>query len=170
MSATLNPVQPARGAVTTADLHVLVPQDEKPRNYAYDPPDGTPRLNARHAPQGVPVHDARRHAAEFALDRKGFALVRHHSAVRDVWDEDEVRRVYYPKAERLIREATGADRVFVFDHTLRRRVPGTDDGTAGLQRQPVTRVHADQTLKSGPQRARDLLPDDHRAGRPGLGA
>lgn len=143
-----------------ADLQFLVRSGEKPRTYAFDPPDGGPRSNARYAPQRVPVADARRHAASFALDREGFAFVQHASAVRDFWDEDEVRGVYYPEAERLIREATGADRVFVFDHTLRRRVPEADDRAFGLPRQPATRVHVDQTLNSGPQRVRDLLPNE----------
>ena len=145
---------------TQADLQFLVPQADKPHTYAFDPPGGGPRSNARYAPHRVPIHDARRNAASFALDREGFASVQHASAVRDFWDEDEVRHVYYSEAERLIRDATGADRVFVFDHTLRRRVPDADDRAPGLPRQPATRVHVDQTLKSGPQRVRDLLPDE----------
>jgi muconolactone delta-isomerase len=45
----------------------------------------------------------------------------------------------------------------VFDHTLRRRADGVQDRTAGLPRQPATRVHVDQTVASGPQRVRDIL-------------
>ena len=153
----------ARRLAVEADLQFLVPGAEKPYTYAFDPPGGGPRSNARYAPQRVAIEDARRHAAEFALDREGFAFVQHDSAVRDFWDEDEIRQVYYPEAERLIREATGADRVFVFDHTLRRRVPEVEDRATGLPRQPATRVHVDQTLKSGAQRVRDLLPDEAEA-------
>jgi hypothetical protein len=143
-----------------AELQFLVRSSEKPRTYTFDPPDGGLRSNAHYAPQRVRISDARRDAAAFTLDREGFAFVQHASAVRDFWNEDEVRQVYYPEAERLIREHTGADRVFVFDHTLRRRVPEAEDRAAGLPRQPATRVHVDQTLKSGPQRVRDLLPDE----------
>ena len=46
------------------------------------------------------------------------------NAVKDFYDEDELRRVYYLEAERLVAEATGASRVLVFDHTIRRRVVG----------------------------------------------
>ena len=65
--------------------------------------------------------------SEMDLDRQGFALVEQRTAVRDFWDDDEVRRVYYPEAERFIAELTGASRVFIFDHLQRRRVPGLQD-------------------------------------------
>jgi hypothetical protein len=48
----------------------------------------------------------------------------------------------------------------VFDHTIRRRVPGATDRTTGIPRQPVPRVHNDYTVKSGPQRVRELLGDE----------
>lgn len=96
----------------------------------------------------------------FSLDREGFAVTRHRSAVQDFWDEDEIRRVYYREAERIVAKATGAERVFVFDHTLRRRVRDADDRAPGVPRQPATRVHVDHTAKSGPQRVRDLLEDE----------
>ena len=61
--------------------------------------------------------------------------------MHDFYDEDELRRVYYAEAERLIAEATGASKVFVFDHTVRRRVQGVDDRAPGAPRQPATSVH-----------------------------
>ena len=73
------------------------------------------------------------------------------------YDDTEVRRTYYAEAEHVLAEATGARRVFVFDHTVRRRVLGVDDRAPGTPRQPATRVHVDHTAKSGPQRVRDLL-------------
>jgi hypothetical protein len=92
-----------------------------------------------------------------ALDGEGLAVVEHRSAVKDFYDEDELRRVYYPEAERLVAEATGANRVLVFDHTIRRRVRGGVDRAPGTPGQPVTSVHNDYTVKSGPQRVRDLM-------------
>jgi hypothetical protein len=50
--------------------------------------------------------------------------------------------------------------VVVFDHTIRRRIPGAVERTKGIPRQPVPRVHNDYTVKSGPQRVRDLLGDE----------
>ena len=67
---------------------------------------------------------------DISLDREGFAVLHNASAVQDFWDEDEVRRVYYPEVQRVIAEATGASKVFIFDHTLRRRVRGAADRVA----------------------------------------
>jgi hypothetical protein len=143
-----------------AELSYLVPMAERPRNYTYDPPAGAPPVNTTHEMHRVPVHDLRPIASEIALDREGFALLTHETAVRDFWDDDEVRGIYYPEAERAIAAATGATRVFIFDHTRRRRVLGANDRVPGLPRQPATRVHVDHTARSGPQRVRDLLGDE----------
>ena len=142
-----------------AELNYLAPMSERPRNYTYEPPPGTPRSNVVAEPHKVVIRDARPIASGLSLDREGFALVRQKSKVRDFYDDDEVRGVYYPEAEAAIKEATGADRVFIFDHTVRRRVPGAEDRRDGL-RQPVARVHVDHTDRSGPQRVRDLIPDE----------
>jgi hypothetical protein len=93
------------------------------------------------------------------LDSEGFELLRHKSAVKNFYDDGEVRSIYCPEAEQALKEVTGADRVFIFDHTVRRRVPGAEDRRVG-PRQPATRVHVDHTARSGPQRVRDLLPDE----------
>lgn len=143
-----------------AELNYLAPTTERPRTYTYLPPEGTPPSTAMPEPHTMVVSDLRPILGEISLDREGFDLVRHRSAVRDFWDEEEVKRVYYPEVERLLKEVTGADRVFVFDATVRRRVPGVADRWGGGPRQPVPRVHVDHTERSGPQRVRDLLPDE----------
>ena len=143
-----------------AALHYLTPMAERPRVYTYDPPPGVPRASGEHEPHIVPVRSLRPIAADLSLDREGFALIGHTSAVRDFYDEDEVKRVYYPEAAKAIAEATGASRVHIFDHTVRRRVPGVLDRAPGTPRQPATRVHVDHTAKSGAQRVRDFFADE----------
>src|SRR5882724_12219360 len=143
----------------TADLNYLADPLDRPRTYAFEPPSGEPKSNIVPEPHSVPIHDIRPIGDTVSLDHEGFALVRQTSSVKDFYDENEVRSIYYPEAERLIKEATGADRVFVFDHTVRKRVQGAADRDGGL-RQPVARVHVDHTEKSGPQRVRDLIPDE----------
>jgi hypothetical protein len=143
-----------------AELNYTAPTTEKLRNYTYEPPEGVARSNSAREAHRVPIHSVRPIASDISLDREGFAVLHHASEVQDFYNEDELRRVYYGEAERLIAEATGASKVFVFDHTLRRRVPGVDDRAPGAPRQPSSGVHVDHTAKSGPQRVRDFFGDE----------
>jgi hypothetical protein len=141
-------------------LNYLAPMAERPMNLAYDPLTGGPRSTGVSEAYRMTIYDVRPVAARLSLDSEGLALVRHNTAVRDFYDENELRRVYYPEAERFVAEVTGATRVLVFDHTVRRRVGGGVDRSAGTPRQPVTVVHNDYTIKSGPQRVRDLMGEE----------
>lgn len=137
-----------------ASFNYLVPMAEKPVAYTYEPPPGIPQRNAQYAPHRLAVRDGRRFAAGLSLDREGFLLAAHETAVTDFYDDAEVVRVYYPEVERLMRETTGAEKVVIFDHTVR---SGPDRRGRDDVREPVRRVHNDYTEKSGPQRVRDLL-------------
>ena len=149
----------AASSFVTADLNYLAPPLDRPRTYTFEPPSGEPKSNIVPEPHSLAIHDIRPISETVSLDLEGFALVRQKSSVKDFYDEDEIKNVYYPEAERLIKAATGADRVFIFDHTVRKRVQGVADRDGGL-RQPVARVHVDHTEKSGPQRVRDLIPGE----------
>jgi hypothetical protein len=130
---------------------------DKPHTYTYEPPAGVPRSNIVTENHVVPIHDMRPIGADASLEREGFALIEAPTALDDFYDDEKLRRVYYPESERLIAEATGARRVVIFDHTIRRREWGVEDRTPGIPRQPVTRIHGDYTEISGPQRVRDLM-------------
>ncbi len=114
------------------------------------------RSGATPDPRRVVIHNGRPHAGEFALERDGFRFVRHDTKMADFYDEDEIRRVYYPEMEALIKAESGCRRVHVFDHTL--RTADDDIRESKKIREVVRRVHNDYTEKSGPQRVRDLLP------------
>jgi hypothetical protein len=60
--------------------------------------------------------------------------------------------------EAFVRETVGAFRVHAFDHNLRSSDKEMTRGTP-IQ-DPVWLVHNDYTEDSGPQRVRDLLPDE----------
>lgn len=143
-----------------AELNYLAPLAERARTYAYELQSEGAKTNVVPEPHTLPVHDARPVAGSISLDVEGFELVRQKSAVKNFYDDEEVRRVYYPEAELLLKDITGASRVFIFDHTVRKRVEGLVDDSSKSLRQPVGRVHVDHTAKSGPQRVRDLIPDD----------
>jgi hypothetical protein len=131
--------------------------------YAYDPPEGQKRSNIVLDERPVTVADARPIASTLSVDVQGFQLLGHKTAVRDFWDEAQTLALGHPEAAEIVRSATGASRVVVYDHTLRRRITGAEDRSAGTPRQPATRVHVDQTVRSGPQRVRDLMGDQAEA-------
>jgi hypothetical protein len=106
----------------------------------------------------VPIHDARPLIKDLSLDREGFALVRNRTAVLNFYNEEEVRAVYYPEVERLVKEATGATKVVVFAHDVRSPVHAKA-GVKGV-REPVAPVHNDYTIKSGPEHVRELMDAD----------
>ena len=144
----------------TAELNYLAPTSGKPRTYAFDPPPGQPKSTNLPEPHQIPIFDGRLIAKNFSLDREGFELVRHPTAVKNFYDEGEIKRVYYPAVEAFMRAALKADRVVIFDHTVRKRVDGAADIRGGGPRQPATRVHVDQTLTSGPNRVREHVPEE----------
>ena len=144
----------------TAPLRYLEPTREKPRSLEYDPPPGVPRTTAVYREHTVEIRDVRPVASTLSLEHEGFQLLTAPTSVRNFEDETAIRTRYYAETISLLEELTGASRVVVFDHTVRRRVPGATDRSTGIPRQPVPRVHNDYTVKSGPQRVRDLLGDE----------
>ena len=143
-----------------AGLLYIEPASAKPRSLEYEPPPGVPRTTAVYREHQVTIRDVRPIAATLSLDSEGFQFLQAPTRVRNFSAGDEITTRYYGETIALLHEVTGASRVVVFDHTIRRRVPGASDRTSGLPRQPVPRVHVDYTVKSGPQRVRDLLPDE----------
>ena len=143
-----------------AELNYLAPTANKPRTYALDPPPGEPKSTALPEPHTLPIFDGRLVANGFSLDREGFELVKHPTIVRNFYDDEEVRRVYYPVVEAFLAATLKADRVVIFDHTVRKRVDGAADIRGAGPRQPATRVHVDQTIVSGANRVREHLPDE----------
>ncbi|HZO21185.1 MAG TPA: CmcJ/NvfI family oxidoreductase [Steroidobacteraceae bacterium] len=156
----MNAAVQERAASVLARLQYLEPGSEKPRSLEFEPPPGVPHTTAVYRERAVSIQDMRPIATYLSLDREGFRLLTAPSSVWDFRDENLIRARYYPEAVALIRRVAGAARVVVFDHTIRRRVPGALDRARGIPRQPVPRVHNDYTSESGPQRVRDLLAEE----------
>ena len=141
-----------------APVNYLENSAKKPVTYLYEPPVGVTIRSGRTTKHWMKIRNARRAVNELTLDRQGFAFVRHQTHVANFYDPEEVTRVYYPEVELLLKEVTGAIRVHVFDYNVRCR-PMAKRGENGA-REPVKFAHNDYTLKSGPQRVRDLLPSE----------
>ncbi|MGF6543249.1 CmcJ/NvfI family oxidoreductase [Paraburkholderia youngii] len=152
----MNDIVIEQPAVVEAALNYLVANGEKPATYAYEPPDGAPLRSGVYRTQRMNVSNARiaPPPGGLSLDRNGFELHHHASALNDFSDPTAIERVYYPESETLLKRATGAKRTVIFDHTLR---DGRTERADGV-REPVKFIHNDQTFVSGPRRVRDHLP------------
>jgi hypothetical protein len=161
-SACLSTSDERRAVV--AGLSYLAPTGERPVSYAYDPPVGVPRENCAYVLHDMPIADTRSLAEGTSIDREGFELWHAPSAVKDFFDEDAVRSVYYAEAVELALAVTGAKRAYVFDHLVRRREPQRaaltfgrrgEDGVAAAN----GRIHNDYTEASGRSRLNRILTD-----------
>jgi hypothetical protein len=139
-----------------APVNYLADLSIKPVTYNPPPGTGVPRRLGNYRDFKVRIHDTRPMVGELSLDRQAFILTHHDTAVRDFYDEQEVRTRYHAEVEALIKRETGAAKVVVFDHTVRTADRAVERGL----RAPARSVHNDYTEKSGPQRVRDLLPAD----------
>jgi len=139
-----------------ATLNYLAEGTERPVSYAYTSPSGTPPTTRRNAPHPVTIRNARPILSQLSLDQHGFVLTHQDSTVTNFYDEQEVREVYYPEVERLLKEVTGAVKVVIFDHVVR-CAPKARQGEHGV-REPARIVHNDYSFKSAPRRVRDHLP------------
>lgn len=152
----LSSVQKKPSDFVRASLTYSVDTGEKPISASVGPGGRLRQRIGVFEEHVVAIHDGRPMVGHFSLDREGFLLTDHETKVSDFYDEEEVRSVYYPEAERLVKELTGASHILIFDHTLR----SGDETTQETKqvREPVKLVHNDYTEWSGPQRVRDLLP------------
>lgn len=136
----------------------MVPMSEKPRRYLCSPPPGAAEITWRSVQQSVSVRNGRPMHSRLSLDTQGFVLRQHNTAVENFYDEEEVRAIYYSEVERMVKDLTGASAVIVFDHNVR-CTSKAEPGRTGAY-PPARFAHADYTLSSGPQHARELLPSD----------
>jgi hypothetical protein len=139
-----------------AHLSYVTPPASKLFAYEFDPPPGTQRRSTEFRQYRVRIHNARQLVMQPTLDAQGFALRRQPTRVTDFYDTAEVKAVYYGELERLVRDATGASSILIFDHTVRGDAVSNRNGTT-IQ-EPVHRVHNDYTPESGSRRVLDLLP------------
>ncbi|EXJ61402.1 uncharacterized protein A1O5_11717 [Cladophialophora psammophila CBS 110553] len=153
-----------------------VPQPEKHHvhtqlNYYKDPGDGSPpaptyvgkpeTYERPVQPLDVTIHDIRGEEKNYTLDKSGFEIYRHASIEKDFLDDAQIRANYYLETEQLLKDATGASRVLIFDHTIRRAQKDQRGSPAASPlRGPVNRVHIDQSYSAARSRVPHHLPDE----------
>ena len=150
-----------RGPVTASLKFYSPPTDgSKPFNYVEDPPAGQPQRNFSDTDLSVTINDIRGHEPSYTLDANAFqALSSIPSLEKDFTDDSHIHNVYYPEVENLLlKNVPGAQRVLIFDHTIRRADPLAS-------RSPVTRVHIDQTPSSAEARVRRHVSSEEEASK-----
>lgn len=111
----------------------------------------------------MPVQDGRPVRDEFTLDRHGFEIVEHRSAVTDFTDREEVDRVYVGEVAEFVKSYTGADRVATLGWMLRRSAAPSEHAS-----QPqAALVHNDFSVVGARERARTAY-SAHFADGPGF--
>ncbi|TMI38052.1 MAG: methyltransferase, partial [Betaproteobacteria bacterium] len=142
--------------MTAAEIVYTVDTGEKLVNETFGPNNIRRRTSGTEERHRVEIRNARNE--KVALEKNGFQLVGHETAVRDFFDPEQLKSVYYPEVEHLVKELSGAKRVVVFDYTLR---SGDEaEREAKLVREPVLSAHNDYTEWSGPQRVREVMGDE----------
>jgi len=127
-----------------------------PFNYIETPPEGQPQRNHGDFYSNVRLTDIRGKESEYNLDRDAFLVVQNvpESAEKAFVDEESIAKNYYPELEKLLLEKVpGSTQVVFFDHTIRRANPDAP-------RNPVLKVHIDQTAYSAKERVKRHLGDD----------
>src|SRR5258708_4197859 len=111
-------LRPEPGA-GTAGLRYTVDTGVKPVNETFGPNNIRRRVSGEHEVRQMTIRNGRPLAGELDLEVTGFEFVDHKTRVHDFFDLEELKRVYYPEVEALVKKVSGASRVVVFDHTLR---------------------------------------------------
>ncbi|KAH7923037.1 hypothetical protein BV22DRAFT_1130944 [Leucogyrophana mollusca] len=146
----------------SADLLYFVPPADGSRpfnNINADLKTGKRARNWEPAEHTVEIEDIRGKESEYTLDTAGFQYYRSATKHTAFANDDDIKREYYPESIQLLKELTGASKVVLFDHTVRRHRPGDHD-TDETKRQPVSQVHVDQTPASATARVHRHLPAD----------
>lgn len=107
--------------------------------------------------ENVSIRDARADLPSPNLDREGFMLVPHDSAVDDFYEDRALEEIYHGELRALLLGITGAQRVEIFDDT-RRSASLARQRETGI-REPANIVHNDYTAASGPRRRDDYLTE-----------
>ncbi|KAL0959114.1 hypothetical protein HGRIS_014410 [Hohenbuehelia grisea] len=147
---------------TTGVLRFFVGTSDGQRAYQNinaDAVTGERKTNCTKEDREVTIENLRGKESSVTLDTAGFQFYRAPAAHTSFANDEEIKNEYYPESVELIKKLTGASKVVLFDHTIRRRRPEDKEDTPD-KRQPVSQAHVDQTTPSSIARVHRHLPAD----------
>ncbi|KAF2170041.1 hypothetical protein M409DRAFT_64422 [Zasmidium cellare ATCC 36951] len=151
-----NDIPIPRGEAHSSLTFYKSPEDgATPFNYVETAPEGMPQRNYGEHTREITIQDIRGREHEFDMNVNGFGTVSGiESKEKDFTDDEAIKENYYPEVEKLLLDnVPGSNRVFIFDHTVRRSDPNA-------KRAPVNRAHIDQTTKSARMRVDYHMGDE----------
>jgi hypothetical protein len=151
----------ASETISTLNYFIAPLDGSRPYNRIYaDSTTTKPARNWTQEPHDMQIEDVRGKEELYKLDSAGFQFGREAPKHTSFLNDDEIKGEYYPESIDLIKRVTGATKVVVFDHTVRRRRPG-EAGNDPQKRQPVSAAHVDQTPAAATARVhRHLSPTE----------
>jgi hypothetical protein len=124
-----------------AELNFLADMAERPVFHAVD----MSKSNLVLEPHTVDITDARGLAEAPWLEREGFALVEHRSAVKDIYDRDLLEGLYLDEVAELIKAISGASEVRSSPGPVARYTDRTNEAKAAGAAPAARFVHTDYT-------------------------
>ncbi|TFK61300.1 hypothetical protein BDN72DRAFT_849814 [Pluteus cervinus] len=147
-------------STTTASLKFSTEPPNGDRAYVHinaDAATGKQNKNTATGDHNIVIENIRGQEHLYNLDTAGFQIGHHPANHKTFTNDVDVENEYYPESIDLIKKVTGASKVVLFDHTIRRRRPGEIDSNP-QKRQPVSLAHVDQTKKAAIARVHRHLP------------
>ena len=124
-------------------LNYCVPHGPIPLiKYISNPPPGTPWMNFDIIGYPTTVHDARNTPLEqdATLDLHAFQFLHHPALEKEFNSQEDISERYYKEVEQLVLDmVSGAKKVVIFDHTLR-RLAEEPKGDRGIDRGPLVHI------------------------------
>ncbi|MDB6090421.1 MAG: hypothetical protein JWN85_3205 [Gammaproteobacteria bacterium] len=139
--------------IVAGQVNYIGPMSARPRYYANDHSRDVLALD----PRVIQIEDARDRAAPASLEREGFTLVAHKSAVADFRSPDEVARTHPAEIERLALALSGADRAIVTSAGILRFSESSPDSGRLNNSRPARFIHidiSDPTARAFAERSR----------------
>ncbi|KAH8895764.1 hypothetical protein GQ53DRAFT_792333 [Thozetella sp. PMI_491] len=109
--------------------------------------------------QPVTIHDVTGRESEFTLDGAGFQFHKYAVTEKEFSDDDQIKAGYYAETEQMLKDVTGASRVHILGHIVRKNIidqRGSGSGSRG----PLHSVHVDFSYSASLARLFLVLPDD----------
>ena len=158
------PISMQDSSYVLAPMSYVLPGEQRPVSYTFEPPAGIPWENATYDFREVAIYDARQAEQEPQLEREGFELWDAPTSVKNFLDHEEVRSDYYQEARELALAVTGGRQAYVFDHLVRRREPRETTLSFGKRAENGLaaangRIHNDYTEQSGQKRLALVVRD-----------